>query len=401
MTTRSSVVLAALFASASLVAGASCASPGDTITLGGGDASAPPSFTNPADAGDAEASAIEQPVLSCVGTLCPYPYQTCTDENGAAGYKCGSNLLTDDANCGQCGNVCPSFFQGLQMESHCVKGQCQSQCINGSPTINDFQDCNGIVDDGCELDIANDPKNCGACGAACPNNPDGTPQACTDHKCGCPAGQTYCSNGVGCVDLTKDELNCGTCANKCPAVTTTPPPNAEYDCVAGKCGQLACSSGFADCNNNLTDGCETNIVSNSNCGACGKACGAGQTCIIAQDLSVECACPPNLTLCGNTCVDLLSDPSNCGVCKHTCPGPGGGHTGVNGDHDTASCDLGFCGLGCLDGWADCDGNGTCETNLAIDGLHCGSCGNRCDNGSGQPCIGGACLMVACTTPGAK
>lgn len=396
MTTKSAFGIAALFALGLVAAGASCASPGDTITLGGGDASGP-SFipTDAGEAGDAADANVTTPLLECVGTECPYPYETCTDENGVAGYKCGSNRLTDDSNCGECGNVCQHQLTGLQMESHCVAGKCQAQCVNGDPSITDPQDCNGIVDDGCEIDIANDPDNCGACGKKCGNNPDGTRQQCQKSRCGCAPGYTYCNAVIGCVDLSKDPENCGKCENVCPDVTTTPPPNAGYSCSSGTCGVLGCETGWADCNKTLTDGCETNIVSNANCGACGKACDPGQTCIIATDNSVKCACPPNLTLCGNECVDLLSDPSNCGVCSHSCRGPGGGPVGVNGDPNTATCDLGFCGLGCLAGYADCDGDGTCETNLMIDGLHCGSCGTRCDTESGQPCIGGSCLMVAC------
>ena len=355
MSTRASLVVASLCALALVVAGASCASPGDTITLGGGDASPPPSFTNPSDGGDASLDAPSQ-ALFCVGTLCPYPYQTCTDQNGAAGYRCGSSSLTDDANCGGCGNVCPQSFLGLNMESHCVQGKCQSQCINLQPELNDFQDCNGIVDDGCELDIANDPLNCGACGLKCPNNPDGTPGICSNHKCGCPAGKSYCS-GLGCVDLASDGNNCGMCGNKCPAVTGAAPPNADFGCVGGTCGVLACDTGFADCNSNLKDGCETDIVSNANCGACGKACPSGETCIIADDQSVRCACAAPLSLCGNECVDLTSDLANCGVCGHKCPGPPADPNFNLGSSTVPTCDLGFCGLGCVEGWADCDGDG--------------------------------------------
>lgn len=399
MTIRSSLCLALGCALALPMFGASC-SPADgrTIFLGGSEDAGSLIFADASAETETDAGPPE-PLLACIGTECPYPYQTCPDANGALGYKCGSSLLTDDNNCGQCGNVCPSYFTGLQMDSHCVNGKCQSECVNIDKSQNDFEDCNGIVDDGCEIDIANDPNNCGVCGTKCPNYPDGTAQPCTDHHCGCPAGKTYCS-GIGCVDLASDGDNCGTCANACPAVDKEPPTNAGYACRGGKCGQLICFSGWADCNNDLDDGCETDILSNSNCGACGIACDPGQTCTLTPDNNVLCLCPPNLTLCGNTCVDLMTDPSNCGVCQHKCPAPTADPR-VSTDSGHPTCQMGFCGYECGEGWGDCDGDGTCETDLRVDGLHCGSCGHQCDTASGQPCIGGSCLMIECTQPGAQ
>ena len=43
---------------------------------------------------------------------------------------------------------------------------------------------------------------------------------------------------------------------------------------------LFCQAGFADCNNNDADGCETNIVTDrNNCGSCGAACPGSQACV--------------------------------------------------------------------------------------------------------------------------
>jgi hypothetical protein len=47
--------------------------------------------------------------------------------------------------------------------------------------------------------------------------------------------------------------------------------NASCDPATG--GMGACNAGFADCNNNSVDGCETNIAADvNNCGGCGISC---------------------------------------------------------------------------------------------------------------------------------
>jgi hypothetical protein len=41
-----------------------------------------------------------------------------------------------------------------------------------------------------------------------------------------------------------------------------------------------CAAGWADCNTTAPDanGCETNLSTTANCGACGRACPAGSVC---------------------------------------------------------------------------------------------------------------------------
>jgi hypothetical protein len=50
-----------------------------------------------------------------------------------------------------------------------------------------------------------------------------------------------------------------------------------------------------------------------NCGACAQPCGTGISCVGGM-----CLCPTGQTLCNKTCVDLTKDPSNCGFCGHNC-----------------------------------------------------------------------------------
>jgi hypothetical protein len=48
---------------------------------------------------------------------------------------------------------------------------------------------------------------------------------------------------------------------------------ANYSCNGGRCGILACRSGYADCNGLLSDGCETNVAATvAACGSCSTDC---------------------------------------------------------------------------------------------------------------------------------
>jgi len=359
-----------------------------------GSAPAAPQFESPSDAGDASAShrdAARSGVPMCMATECPYPFATCSTTGTNSVYACGTNLLTDSKNCGACGNACPqsSAFPELNMDTQCVDGACQRQCVAKGNT--QYGDCNGLVDDGCETNLSNNPDNCGACGNSCPPGPDGE-RRCLNGHCGCAAGETWC-NPVGCTDTSTDDTNCGACGNLCQGTDAGPPPeHMSYHCGGGKCAQLTCDKGWADCNGNVQeDGCEIDIVNDpKNCGACGNVCPAGQKCLTRGN-TIACGCEPSETLCNNGkeyCADLLNDTRNCGACGYSCPFK---------NNYVASCRKGFCEYECPPGRGDCDGdvsNG-CEADLMVNGRHCGSCGNQCNTAAGQPCISGSCLMVEC------
>jgi hypothetical protein len=71
-----------------------------------------------------------------------------------------------------------------------------------------------------------------------------------------------------------------------------------------------CESGYKNCGN----GCINIMNDVSNCGQCGNTCMiANQTCVQGN-----CVCPSGQTLCGSSCVDTTNNPSNCGVCGKSC-----------------------------------------------------------------------------------
>ena len=393
------IVLTVLAASA-VVLGSGCAE--TSIDLGSYvDANAPPPSFTDLDAGtdgDVSTTSPQNPQNLCIATECPEGFATCAAENGPA-YKCGTDLAHDPKNCGACGHEC-LVYEPLHMSSRCIEGVCELECMNSSSTTEDRRNCNGVVDDGCEVDVLTDPRNCGACGKACPAD-----QPCLNGKCGCPAGKILC--GDKCINPKTDDENCGACGNACeqPADSCAQKPaRVYYGCMGGTCGHLKCGGTSADCNNDVatdlcaSDGCEVEDIRTdpNNCGGCGIKCKNGEECI-DEGFGVECAvrcsrfgkvyCPDIPAL--DPCVDFLTDPDNCGGCGRVCP--------KAGPNEIRACKKGLCANECVTGFADCnaDTSDGCETNLMAHPANCGACGNRCDIGAGQPCVEGECLMTTC------
>lgn len=103
------------------------------------------------------------------------------------------DLMTDDFNCGSCGNWC----NRVENES-CRQGRCQCEP--------DSMRCGQSA---C-INLKTDDFNCGSCGYLCL----GTHAKCMEGKCQCDPGYTRCPDGW-CVDLKHDKLNCGNCSHTC------------------------------------------------------------------------------------------------------------------------------------------------------------------------------------------
>jgi hypothetical protein len=348
--------------------------------------------------------------LMCIGTQCPAPFTTCNTA-GVPTYLCGTDLSRDHDNCGSCGNSCGNFEQ-LHMASRCVTGACQFECFNPNPQFRtDWRNCNELIDDGCEIDVLKDAKNCGSCGHVCDAG-----ESCNDGKCGCPSGQKECPWLFGtkrCVDTQNDDNNCGDCGTVCdsagPAGSCDPlPSNSHYGCFGGTCDHLKCDPRTADCDGDLgtlgcaSNGCEVGALADrENCGGCGIKCKAGEECVTPPGSSgLVCTVPcgtSDLTFCATRgeCTDVLTDVKACGRCDNECP--------AGGPNQVRACHKGVCALDCAPGFADCNQDQTdgCETNLLVNPNNCGACGSECNLALGQPCIEGKCLMAPCGTPGAK
>jgi hypothetical protein len=134
---------------------------------------------------------------------------------------CETDERSDPANCGACGHACGANQQ-------CVNGECM--CPPG--TTRCYDRC---------VDTNVDPNNCGACGNGCPGASDDTANGgptCAGGTCGyvCYAGFADCNGRIndGCeVDIGKDPLHCGGCGTRCDTSRGQP-------CVTGQCLTKPC-----------------------------------------------------------------------------------------------------------------------------------------------------------------
>jgi MYXO-CTERM domain-containing protein len=254
------------------------------------------------------------------------------DQDPATG--CEVELALDAQNCGACGTVC-SFAHAAAScaESACVLGACDAG----------FGDCDQDPATGCEAELALDAQNCGACGTVC--SFAHAAASCAANACAlgaCDAGYDNCDADAanGCeVILDTDAANCGECGHAC---------GAEETCQAGDCVSDTCDAGLADCNQDPADGCEVTLATDAaNCGQCGHACEAGQACVASecqacadadQDGFLDAACG------GDDCLDSNADvnPDATEVCDNQLDDDCDGDT----DADDSDCGDGDDGGGC-------------------------------------------------------
>ncbi|HEY8429779.1 MAG TPA: DUF4215 domain-containing protein, partial [Sandaracinaceae bacterium] len=310
---------------------------------------------------------------------------------------------SDVLNCGACRNACD-----ITVALSCVRRQCVCEpgttpCTEGtSPRC-----CPGV---GC-VDLDENEEHCGACGHRC-----GVGEQCIGGRCVCgsasgavamgeacpeapghtgPEEHRCCEEGSmssRCVHVLGSELaHCGGCGIPCD------PPNATGRCNAGVCEIESCEPNWADCNGNVADGCETPIDTNENCGACGAACGMGESCDAA---TLRCTCGPSVgapragrvcsatQLCCPTsggCVEAGTDENNCGGCGARCASD----EICSGGRCTCHMTQGGMGAGevCVGATPTCCPNVGC-VNLATDPMHCGACGDPC--ATGERCAASTC-----------
>jgi hypothetical protein len=295
---------------------------------------------------------------------------------------CEADLKNDENHCGSCTKVC-SPTGGTPS---CNNGACGISCSAG------FGDCDGNVGNGCETNINTSATNCGGCGLACSTNH--ATATCNTGSCvlTCLAGWGNCDGNLlnGCeTNLNADSGHCGTCTTACGTF------NGTASCSVGKC-VIACNNGFGDCDSNTVNGCEVNLNTDAaHCNSCSTACSTYQgypTCA-GGVCSISCStgyanCDGNVT---NGCeIDLKTDKSHCGSCTKVC----------SSNHGAASCTNGACGITCGTGWANCDSDITngCETDTTVSFSHCGSCGHPCVNtthAATATCVSSACAIQSC------
>ncbi|MBI5512763.1 MAG: hypothetical protein HY909_03295 [Deltaproteobacteria bacterium] len=236
------------------------------------------------------------PLEYCSGRAC-VPCPAGSGRCEVSGFRCGVNLRTDPSNCGTCARRCGP-------EEQCAGGVCAAcpagfgRCRSGTCMFDlqrDRRNC-GACDrecregEGCVAgvcgpcpagtalcgtgncqDLQTSPTHCGRCWNACA---DGSP--CVGGVCqACPAGSGRCG-GTTCRDLSADPDHCGSCETRCDRLRTA--RVLGIACERGRCVATACAPGTASCGGSP---CDTALaVSEAHCGACGRACGRDQRCVL-------------------------------------------------------------------------------------------------------------------------
>jgi hypothetical protein len=179
-----------------------------------------------------------------------------------------------------------------------------------------------------------------------------------------------------------------------------------YGCLAWS-GYVPCPEGFCG-----------GVTS---CGNCKNGCGAPGQTKCAAGAFATCVADANGCLAWSApapCREgFCADAVSYGKCVNACPAPGAVERAaamvhvceadVNGclawsppaacaapANGKPVCAGSACGASCNAGYGDCDGapgNG-CETNLSVDGLHCGKC--NAPYAPAHACSGGVCVAVA-------
>jgi hypothetical protein len=273
---------------------------------------------------------------------------------------CG-DTQSDPKNCGSCGHDCTMLPNVTGQGVSCSAGECvvpASACAVG------FAHCSSNVEDGCETDLAK-PEHCGSCTNACAaNTPLCSSMGGTFSCIAMCAAPTADRCGSQCVNLMSDANNCKTCGNVCTFA------NASATCNAGKCQQGTCDSGYKDCKNGPSDGCETYVMGSdkTNCGDCGNVCSfanAGATCN-AGACQIG-ACSFGYADCKNGPADgcetsIQNDPNNCNGCNKKCALTESCASAACGKTDPV------CGSGC-DSTCVLPAQFSVDGNIAIDYVH--------------------------------
>ena len=311
------------------------------------------------------------------------------------------NLDTDPVNCGACGRICRS----PHASSTCTAGACTlGTCEPG------FIDLDGLETNGCEFGcVPADPavETCNLRDDDCDGRTDeGNPGAgascgvgtgaCELGAINCVGGTLTCTGGVS----ASTEL-CNSVDDDCDGTTDENNPeggrscgNAMGACVPGRetctAGALACVGAVGpttelcnaiddDCNGAIDEG---NPEGGGTCGTDTGECMAGSLTCSGGGLSCTGARGPGLDVCNmldddcdgtaDQTFNLMTDPSNCGMCGRRCTLP----------NAVSGCATGSCTfVACLPGFVNADGNTAngCEYMCTPSGAEsCNGADDDCD-----------------------
>ena len=216
------------------------------------------------------------------------------------------------------------------------------------------------------VNLAEDPRHCSACDAAC-----GVGEVCSGSTCTLIADCT----STPCPGLSYCDLATKQCKPGC-AFTEQCGNNEVCDTTQHAC---TCAPGFHRCGGVC--------VPETSTAACGASC---TICPTDANGTASCnagtcalSCNPGFHACGNTCKDS-SSVNSCGSSCSPCP------TDPNG---ISTCNGGSCGLNCNTGYHLCGSTCASDTSPNSCGSSCTPCPTK--TGATAACTAGQCTYT-CT-----
>ena len=304
--------------------------------------------------------------MACLGVACDdsggsnglivvdTPSESCSEDN-CDGLCIDEKCVDVESNPEHCGKENVKCGENETCESGVCKGETVT-CKSGE------ENCEGRC-----ISVLSDIDNCGGCGVMCEDA-----EICQNGKCiiNCPIGFKLLGSGE-CVDPETDNAHCGASDAEC---------GGNSFCESGLC---LCPSGFFDCDDDISNGCESSSVCAIKCEEGRKACDMGNCCDESEVCCGKACCVSGSLCCGEgLCVDGMSDVMHCGGCDVVCDA-------------SESCVEGVC----TPAEVECESEegkrfeacwGLCVDVLAND-QNCGACGVVC--GENESCVEGRCKAI--------
>ena len=317
-------------------------------------------------------------VSAHVCVACPAHYSNpAGDDPSGADTSCTADVCVADD-----GDACTNDWceDGVAVHTANIQddyNDCTADICAGGITTHPTKPNGTLCDDGNICTVGSTCRS-GVCSGGMLADPsDGI--ACTTDSCDPFTGFSHTPVGTGCLaacastvgdcsmsgfcDIPVDTVqHCGGCLIVCDHVA-----NATASCIAGACSFAACNSGYASCDGDTTNGCETNVATDAhNCGACGTTCSG--SCVAGTCVGAAPTCATGTANCdgnnANGCETNTNTFTDCGACGNRCGGVANGTFSCISGTCVPTCKSGFFALGnrCLACGISSDDHDACTTD---------------------------------------